>query len=351
MALLTVWLLWRRHWRITVHWLSTVAGVAVMTLALKNYTAVARPPLLDTSALGYAYPSAHASLSVAVFGFLAVAIARELRSNWHWVPYSVSVFLVVAIGFSRLYLGVHWFSDILGGWSLGLAWVALLGIAYRQHPAESISARVLAPLALGALLLVTSLYHTQRFDRELAFYKPEPAAEVVINSHQWRETVWQTLPVYRDDLEGRRTHPLNIQWLSSRRQIETHLLERGWRVPPKAGSLSLLGLFNSDASLQSLPVRDSGKGDRLLALRLWKTEYRQSGSGDPLWVGNVAYLAIDKHYRLLQLLRTDPGYADALQDFANDIEGLTSQRVQREMPAPDLPGLRWSGGVLLIGGD
>jgi len=365
-VLLSVWLVWRRHWRLTVHWLSTVAGVSVMTLALKHYTAVERPPLLDTSTLSYAYPSAHASLSVAVFGFLAVAIARELRSNWHWVPYSASVFLVVAIGFSRLYLGVHWFSDVLGGWSLGLAWVALLGIAYRQHPAESISAKVLAPIALGTLVLVASLYHVQRFDRDLAFYTPAPVAEIAIDSPRWRSKTWRTLPVYRDDLEGRHTHPLDVQWFAPRKQIETYLRDRGWRTPPAAGSLSLFDLFKSDASLQSLPVlpqvhrgeteqillvRDTDRADRLMALRLWKTEYRQRGSGNPLWVGNVTYLAIDRHFHLLHFLRTDPHYHGALQDFTTDIDNLTHYRVQRGTAAPDQPGVQWLGSVLLIGGD
>jgi len=362
--LLSAWLLWRRHWRITIHWVSVIAGVSVMTVALKTFTAVPRPPVPASSTLGYAFPSAHAGLSVAVFGFLAVAIARELRSNWHWLPYSVSVLLVVAIGFSRIYLGVHWFSDVLGGWSLGLAWVALMGIAYRQHPAESISARGFAAVALAALLLAASLYHTQRFEQDLALYQPEPVAEIALDSAQWQSTLWRSLPVYQDDLEGRHTHPLDIQWLASRQQIESQLLKHGWRHPPKAGSLSLLDLLNSDAKLKSLPVlpqvhrgetqqillvRDTGKANRLLALRLWKTGYRQRSSGIPLWVGNVTDLVIDRHFRLLQFLRTDPDYHSALDDFMADIRELHTQRVQRKRPAAANAHTRWSGKVLLIG--
>ncbi len=91
-ALLSLWLLWRRRWRATLHWLLTVGFVSLVTDLLKLATRVQRPPVLDTAVLSYSFPSGHASLSVAVFGFLAVMIARELRSNWHWIPYSLAVF-------------------------------------------------------------------------------------------------------------------------------------------------------------------------------------------------------------------------------------------------------------------
>ncbi|MBI2799813.1 MAG: phosphatase PAP2 family protein [Gammaproteobacteria bacterium] len=51
------------------------------------------------------------------------------------------------IAFSRVYLGAHWLSDVLGGLSLGVAWLALLGIAYLQRPTPSIAARGLLVVA------------------------------------------------------------------------------------------------------------------------------------------------------------------------------------------------------------
>jgi len=364
-ALMSAWLLWRRHWRITIHWLIAVGGVGLMTELLKHFTAVARPPALDTSTLSYAFPSAHAGLSIAVFGFLAVAIARELRSNWHWVPYSSAVFLVVAISFSRLYLGVHWFSDIIAGWSLGLAWVALMGIAYRQHPAETISAAVFAPVAVAALALSAGLYTSQQFEQNRAFYKLRPAAEITIQRAEWLDTLWRTLPVYRDDFVGRHNHPLDIQWLASRAQIETYLQSRGWRPPRTADGMSLLDLFNSGTGLEELPVlpqvhrgetqqillvQPGDASPHLLTLRLWRTEYRLADSGQPLWIGNVSYLSVDERFRVVHFLRTEPDYRDALQDFLPSLAELNSRRVQRARDELQPSASQWSGGVLLIDG-
>ena len=364
-ALVSAWLLWQRHRRITLHWLVTIAGVAVMTEALKAYTAIPRPPLLDPSDLGYAFPSGHASLSIAVFGFLAVAIARELRSNWHWLPYSSAVFLVVAISFARLYLGAHWFTDVLGGWSLGLAWVALIGIAYRQHPAEHIPAKVFAPIALASLILVASLYTTQRFERDVALYSPQPAAEIMLEPRDWLDGAWSDLPTFRDDFAGRHTSPLDVQWLASRQQIETQLTSRGWHTPPTADTLGLLSLFTSDADLKSLPVlpqvhrgesqqillaHTADRNGRLLILRLWRSEYRQTGSGNPLWIGNISYLLVDGHFRLLHFLRTDPDYSKALQEFLPYLDGIPSKMAERQPPVAEPSVMSWPDKVLLIGG-
>ncbi|MGB5298030.1 MAG: phosphatase PAP2 family protein [Thiogranum sp.] len=363
-ALLSLWLLARKHWRAALHWLITVACVGLLTEALKLYTAVERPPLLDSAQMSYAFPSAHASLSVAVFGFLAVIVARELRNNWHWVPYSMAVFMVVAIGFSRLYLGVHWLSDVLAGWSLGLAWVALMGIAYRQHPAPAVSTKIFTPLAVSTLILLASFYSSQQLDKDLAFYRPLTTTPVSLNRSDWINDGWKALPAYRDDLEARRIHPLDLQWSGEIQAIETHLKSRGWRTRKSADARDMLVLFNGDASLRELPVlpqvhqgesqqlllvRDLADDSRLLALRLWKTEYRIGDQQSPLWVGNVSYLFVDERLRLLRFLRTDADFSSALDLFSQDIGDVAVQRVQREIPADANKLATWDGRVLLIG--
>ncbi len=97
---------------------------AYTTNGVKDLLAQPRPFQLDPSVKlhdvgGYGLPSGHAQASVVVWGYLA-AVARK---TWAWI---VAIVLMVLIGFSRIYLGVHFPTDVLGGWVLG----AVLLVAY-----------------------------------------------------------------------------------------------------------------------------------------------------------------------------------------------------------------------------
>ena len=362
-ALLSLWLVWRRDWRMALHWVITVAAVALLTWALKLHTAIPRPPLLDTSVMSYAFPSMHASLSVAVFGFLAVAIARELRSNWHWVPYSLAVFLVVSISFSRVYLGAHWLSDVLAGWSLGLVWVATMGIAYRQHPAPAIPARTVAPVALLILFAVASFHSAQSLEKDLAFYQPSRPAPLSLSRDDWLNNSWESLPAFRDDLEGRHHHPLTLQWMGSLDELRTALEPHGWHVPPNAGVVRLVDLFNSEANIADMPILPQlhqgqiqqllltrqlpGKA-RVLTLRLWESDYLNSQEDTALWIGSASSLMLEDRFWLLRFLRTDTDFNTPLRQLAADLATLDIRRVQRSTVEAAAENVDWDGSVLLI---
>ena len=76
---------------------------------------------------GYAFPSGHSAASMAVYGMLLFLVLTHMenKKTARWLS-ALMIFLIVFIGFSRIYLGVHYPTDVLGGWMEGLA---LLGIA------------------------------------------------------------------------------------------------------------------------------------------------------------------------------------------------------------------------------
>ncbi|GAA3723366.1 phosphatase PAP2 family protein [Gordonia hankookensis] len=102
------------------------AGYLLM-VGLKHLFARPRPPIADRllDIDTYSFPSGHAMMSTVVFGLLAVAAYRLSA----WVRAHPAVLLIapiwaIAIGCSRVYLGVHWTTDVLAGWLIGAAWVA-----------------------------------------------------------------------------------------------------------------------------------------------------------------------------------------------------------------------------------
>ena len=79
------------------------------------------PVYLESS---YSFPSAHSTLAVVLYGFIFYYLWRQTkkRSQKNLILV-LGILLILAIGFSRIYLGVHFFTDVAGGYFLGLAWL------------------------------------------------------------------------------------------------------------------------------------------------------------------------------------------------------------------------------------
>jgi membrane-associated phospholipid phosphatase len=117
----------------------TLVGAQLLTWILKAIFERPRPSFDDpvATASWFSFPSGHALGSIAVYGALAYVSARNIRSRRTRLAVLAGVGLLVAvIGFSRLYLGVHYLTDVLAGYSAGMAWLLLaVGLlhARRRH--------------------------------------------------------------------------------------------------------------------------------------------------------------------------------------------------------------------------
>ncbi len=103
----------------------TVLAAQISSEVLKTFYDRPRPSLVPHHSYVYtqSFPSGHSALSAAVFLTLATLIASvEKRPSSKILIYVLALVATVGVGFSRVYLGVHWPSDVLAGWSLGATW-------------------------------------------------------------------------------------------------------------------------------------------------------------------------------------------------------------------------------------
>ena len=108
---------------------TAAAGTSLLVVLVKLLIGRARPEgsgmlvLVDSSS----FPSAHSAQAVATYGALAY-LAGQAAPRWgqRVAAWTAAVLIAVLVGFSRLYLGVHWLSDVLGGYALGAAWLAIV---------------------------------------------------------------------------------------------------------------------------------------------------------------------------------------------------------------------------------
>lgn len=118
--------LFRLGWRRQAAVFTLVAvGAQACSEALKAVYARPRPELVPHGSIVYSssFPSGHSTLSAAVWLTLAVVLAGlTRRADSKALIFAVAVLVLVGVGASRVYLGVHWPSDVLAGWSLGAGW-------------------------------------------------------------------------------------------------------------------------------------------------------------------------------------------------------------------------------------
>ncbi len=122
----------RRRWRLAAYLVVTGAGALVLDPVLKVLVGRLRPVLAHpvAHAPGNSFPSGHSLGSIVCYGAVFLVFLPAARGRWRPWFATLTAVLVAAIGFSRTLLGVHYVSDVIGGWAIGIAWLGLTTFAF-----------------------------------------------------------------------------------------------------------------------------------------------------------------------------------------------------------------------------
>lgn len=121
-------LAWQRRFRFAVVWVLVIATAPLVNSGVKHLFQRSRPAGIDPLAPeeSYSFPSGHSMESMIAYGMLAYLLLLTLPPR-RWLRragVAALALLILTIGFSRMYLSAHWFTDVMGGFSLGAAWAA-----------------------------------------------------------------------------------------------------------------------------------------------------------------------------------------------------------------------------------
>jgi membrane-associated phospholipid phosphatase len=121
-------LVWRRRWRLVATIFACIAGGLTLNVLMKLAFHRARPvlddPLLTLSS--YSFPSGHVAGSTLAYGLLVVWVFLRTRHPlWRSVAVAAAATMIVLVAFTRMYLGVHYLSDVVAAFAEGVAWLAL----------------------------------------------------------------------------------------------------------------------------------------------------------------------------------------------------------------------------------
>ncbi len=292
-------LLASRSYRTAGFWVLTVIGGFLGVQLLKWAIHLPRPLAIYHGASSYGFPSGHTTMSVILYGFIAILLAMRISGTWRWGMFSVVVLASFVIGFSRLYLGAHWLSGVLGGYFIGTAWTAFMGIAWLKGADDRIPRRLLASTVVLVIIIAGGWHVARRHEKDLVFYAPRHV-EKTITLSSWQAAGWRDLPSWRIDMEGELEQPLTVQWAGSPDDLNRFLMSKGWRRPLSLSMKSFLGMFSTNTPLENLPVlprHHDGRTERLrllrmdqgrrLVFRMWAGDVKIEESNFPVFVGII----------------------------------------------------------------
>jgi len=309
-TLTMLWLLWRRRWMAAGHWGAALAFGLVLTVALEALIDMPKPPGAHE---GFGFPSVAVTMATITFGFFAVLIARELPGRSRVWPYTLAAGVVALLGFSRIYFGMHWSSDVVGGVLLGVFWLLALGIAYRRHAARSFW---MAPLAwiFYVSFCVAAVWHAPRAIDPLLRSIAQPPRALVLDAKHWWVDGWRRLPAERDALDPKLRWPLNVQILGELQPLQDSLRSQGWQVQPQADWIGTLSLLDTSATADEQPIlpatldteaevlllRRQISPQQLQVLRIWRAPARVMPDRG-LWIGSVQTMTLTRPLSMFAL--------------------------------------------------
>jgi len=303
----------------------------------------------------FSFPSGHSTTAAALYGFAVYFLWRQAATfGTRLKILFAGIFLVAAIGFSRLYLGVHFLSDVLGGYLLGLLWL-IIGISVAEMnarrelpPSAPALARPMAWIATaGVSLACIAFYVVSGLRYSPAPYLPPPRTITVVEATDILKRFDIALPKYTENLLGDRGQPLSMVLVASGGGTLADAFARaGWVAadPLRFDTMmKMLGALRSNASYPAAPVAPAfwnghvndlafekptraGTVRKRHQARIWTTEIR-TADGRSVYVGTADF---DAGLKWLVVYRIGPDLDAERENLLRDLHDAGAVASARE---------------------
>ena len=330
----------KRDWHAFWHFVALLFLAAVGIEGGKLISHHFRPNITIAPPHTYSFPSGHTLLSLILFGFMAFLIAHNNKKWLKQATYNITALIVIIVILSRLYLNVHWLSDVLGSVLLGGCILGIIVIAYRRKERHN-RYRVLPLLLIligGQIIFGSWYYHKHAKFLQKDF-------QLVQKQHYLKESRWwqsshSLLPVYRHNRFAKPVQILNLQWLGSLNNVKQSLQQQGWQEPSHFGlytlkqqligkKLTVLSPLTQQLQYHNaalILVKKLPRKNGYLILHLWNAHYYAAMAS--LYLGNISYHFINKNWLWHHKKNCTITYASAPEALQRDLSAWNFRTIQ-----------------------
>jgi membrane protein DedA with SNARE-associated domain/membrane-associated phospholipid phosphatase len=340
---LLLWLLGAGRRNAAMHWLIAIGGGALLHLLL-SWSLRTAPQMLEMADRALHSPSAAMSLSTVVLTFFAVMEAGELpRKHRQW-PYLAAALILILLAVARLYLGMEWLSGALMGLVSGIAWTAIVGIAYRQRALRRFSGATASLIFYGSFLALFSWQVNEHLNSDLALLK-SPTVLQHVDRDSWWESGWKEMPMERTQLSSVASRNFNAQIAADPAKVASLLERNGWESVPPTDWRWIIQALNPDPDQANLPLlgrafqgrsealllkRNLQADGRLLTVRLWDSGFRLEPGGQVLYLGQLSEEVLVQRFGLFSYWRSTSVDSDHFKPLEEPLEMLEQKRVDEK---------------------
>lgn len=368
--LLTTGLFIKKQWRTAAHLLSGLVLSSGAVFIFKKLSHSTRPQGFEIITNDSSFPSGHTTLSFTIFGLIAFFAAQIMPKKLRWIPYALATMITITVAVSRLYLGAHWFTDIIGAALLALPVVLVCIISYRRMPSLHGALR-LKPLFSSVLLLMSlmipwAISLPLHFKKECYGSTPTWVKQQITLKDWWKFPQRYT-PLYRNNRLGDPFQPFNVQWQGSINHITRVLESHGWTPIPSGSKLkstlqrlssiqaqyhtALLPWLYHDKPPALFLIKHLPSRKRIIELRLWESNIHLQPGNKPLWLGATDILIPPKKAMSLKgrttiSLENNAGLTQLHSDTVHFLRKYVTIS-QNDRPEK-IHALKWDGKILLI---
>lgn len=302
--LMMAWLCLQKQYRSAGYLLFAAFSSAAAIGFFKLMYHSPRPDSIMVVATSSSFPSGHTALVTVILGFCCYLNAPLAKPATKKIIYTLYILAIVLVALSRLYLGAHWFTDILGSFSLGFTVLFATILIYRRQLPHAKLTKPLPSTLLLALFIPWMTYGSWQFSSTLQNYTPKYTL-ITSTITQWWQHPGAQLPQYRNNRFGQPKLPFNVQWLSGFHQIKKTLLNHGWQMVKSSTNIKYnLNRFKFKEPNRHLPLaplpfqgntpqatfyKTTDHADTILELTLWPAPIKFIDNNTPLWIGTICY--------------------------------------------------------------